>query len=96
MSEPERRLCAGCGAEIPSARLKAMPNATLCVRCQAGAEMPEAVESAGKCPKCGSPLVWKQQRDPEKTTPFLACSAFPDCRYIDPETGYGFERRSRR
>lgn len=39
---------------------------------------PEALEKVGVCPRCGSDLVIKKAHTGNK---FIACSAFPDCRY---------------
>jgi len=38
--------CEHCDGNIPSARLQAVPDATLCIRCQREAEMSEQVESS--------------------------------------------------
>lgn len=48
---------------------------------------PETPDSEGQeeqlCPKCSSPLIKKVAKKGEhKGTKFLACSAFPKCRYI--------------
>jgi len=83
--------CRRCGGAIPKTRLDAVPGTTLCVRCKELEESPEDEERL-VCPRCGSPLVWKQPRDPEETRYFLACSAYPDCWYIDSSTGLGFKR----
>ncbi|MGP0065569.1 MAG: type I DNA topoisomerase [Isosphaeraceae bacterium] len=50
-----------------------------------GAPRAEAVESAHACPKCGKPLMIRENKRGEK---FLSCSGYPDCREsfnIDPE-----------
>ena len=39
------------------------------------------VETGENCPKCGSPLVHKQS----KYGKFIACSNYPDCKYIKPK-----------
>jgi len=45
-------------------------------------EKEEPVESDEKCEKCGRPLVYKQGRYGQ----FLACSGYPKCKYIKPQT----------
>ncbi|MCW8890866.1 MAG: DUF2726 domain-containing protein [Sedimenticola sp.] len=50
--------------------------------------LPEIIQAEDKekhvCPKCASPLVKKIAKKGEhKGTQFLACSAFPKCRYIE-------------
>lgn len=40
----------------------------------------------GTCPKCGKELVKKRaKRGKNKGASFLACSGFPDCRYLVPQ-----------
>lgn len=39
------------------------------------------IETGENCPKCGSPLVHKQS----KYGKFIACSNYPDCKYIKPK-----------
>ena len=45
-------------------------------------EMIEEVEDLGTCPKCGKPLV----RRSSKYGSFIACSGYPECKYIVPPT----------
>jgi hypothetical protein len=85
------RPCAVCGRPIPPERLAAVPDATRCVSCQQ--RMESAVSdwhvSETECPRCASRgiksrMVWRTARDPAKISGyFLACSRFPECRYID-------------
>ena len=42
-----------------------------------GAPRAEAVESAHACPKCGKPLMIRENKRGEK---FLSCSGYPDCK----------------
>ena len=44
--------------------------------------MIEEVEDLGTCPKCGKPLV----RRSSKYGSFIACSGYPECKYILPPT----------
>lgn len=39
------------------------------------------VETGENCPNCGNPLVYKQS----KYGKFIACSNYPDCKYIKPK-----------
>ena len=40
-----------------------------------------------KCPQCGKPLVIRiARRGPGAGNPFLGCSGFPDCKYIEKIT----------
>jgi Prokaryotic dksA/traR C4-type zinc finger len=84
------RACAGCGRVIPAERLKAVPEATQCVPCQKTLESFRATSGLSNvvCPRCAdrglqSQLVWRTARDPSVPGYFLACSRFPQCRYID-------------
>lgn len=45
-------------------------------------EKEEPVQSGEKCEKCGRPMVYKQGRYGQ----FLACSGFPECKNIRPQT----------
>ncbi len=40
-------------------------------------------ENLGECPECGRPLARKRSR----RGPFVGCSGYPECRYIQPRTG---------
>lgn len=44
-------------------------------------EKKEAEETGEKCPECGSPLVIRNG----KYGPFVACSNYPECKYIKPK-----------
>ncbi len=44
---------------------------------------PAAAEELGTCPECGRPLARKQSR----RGPFVGCSGYPECRYIQPRAG---------
>ena len=44
-------------------------------------EKKEAEETGEECPECGSPLVVRNG----KYGPFVACSNYPDCKYIKPK-----------
>jgi DNA topoisomerase I len=51
-----------------------------------GAEAEGAgAEELGSCPECGKPL----QRKRGRRGPFVGCSGFPGCRYIQPGAGRG-------
>ncbi len=45
-------------------------------------EKEEPVDSGEKCEKCGKPMVFKQGRYGQ----FLACSGYPECKYIKAQT----------
>jgi len=45
-------------------------------------EKEEPVDSGEKCEKCGRPMVYKQGRYGQ----FLACSGYPECKHIKPQT----------
>jgi len=45
-------------------------------------EKEEPVDSGEKCEKCGRPMVYKQGRYGR----FLACSGYPECKHIKPQT----------
>ncbi len=84
------RACAGCGRPIPPERLEALPEATMCVPCQQGAELAPTNwrVSEVECPRCArngfrSLLVWRTARDATISGYFLGCSRFPECRYVD-------------
>ena len=47
-----------------------------------GAPAP-AEERLGSCPECGRPLARKQSR----RGPFVGCSGYPECRYVQPRAG---------
>ncbi|MDD5290023.1 MAG: type I DNA topoisomerase [Patescibacteria group bacterium] len=51
------------------------------------AEMSEALADKEKCPNCGKELVLKQSRFGK----FLACSGYPDCKYIKNSFSTGVE-----
>jgi DNA topoisomerase-1 len=42
-----------------------------------------APEALGSCPECGRPLARKQSR----RGPFVGCTGYPECRYIQPRAG---------
>lgn len=45
----------------------------------------ESIEVLKNCPKCSSPMVKRiAQKGPNSGKEFLACSAFPKCRYTEP------------
>jgi hypothetical protein len=47
----------------------------------------EKMETSKLCPKCSSELVERiAQKGPRKGSKFLACSAYPKCRYVDAVT----------
>lgn len=46
MREGQYGACEGCGCSIPTARLNALPYATLCIRCQREAEREGAITGA--------------------------------------------------
>ena len=46
------------------------------------AETVEPEPTGADCPKCGKPLIRRTGR----FGPFVGCSGFPDCRYIQPKT----------
>jgi DNA topoisomerase-1 len=41
----------------------------------------DVVETGKKCPKCGSPLIYKEG----KNGTFIGCSSFPKCDYVEKE-----------
>lgn len=46
-----------------------------------GGAAPQSVQSNAACPSCGiGQMIWKQRKD--GTGSFLACSNFPNCKYI--------------
>ncbi len=57
---PAARKCDGCGQPIPSARIEALPAATMCAACQEKTERGEAVGEAEYCPHCGGILVMRK------------------------------------
>jgi hypothetical protein len=70
-SETETRSCRLCGAEIPPARLKAIPDTFLCVKCseKTGGEFELEVTvsntgKAGSLKKTGQDVEIRRQRKP--------------------------------
>lgn len=81
---PQSPTCVSCGKIIPLERIKAIPNALRCIDCQNELERGRLKpgDNLGLCPRCGSPLVWRQGALPSKTNKyFVGCSGFPKCRY---------------
>lgn len=69
--ESERRTCRLCGAEIPAARLKAMPETRICVGCSQATggefELEVTINSTGKSgslKKTGQDVSIRRQRKP--------------------------------
>ena len=91
----EGKNCIQCGKRIPSERLSAIPNAIRCVECQNNPRdtcedsVDYGDDDIGSCPRCGSPLVWKERvRDNplwniQGSRYFLGCSNYPRCHYIE-------------
>ena len=71
--DTERRSCRLCGVEIPPARLKAIPDTYICVRCseRTGGEFELEVTTnstgkAGSLKKTGQDVEIRRQRKPLK------------------------------
>lgn len=73
-------LCQQCRQPIPAERIEALPDTTLCVRCQSADETNTAPSEPEYCPKCGNLLVWRQSRGSGITRYQLLCSTYPKCR----------------
>jgi DNA topoisomerase I len=76
--------CHLCGApmELKSGRTGQFLGCSRYPECKAtrpigGAPRAEAVESSHACPKCGKPLLIRENKRGEK---FLSCSGYPDCK----------------
>ena len=72
-ADTERRACRLCGAEIPPARLRAMPETRICVPCsqQTGGEfeLEVTINSTGKSgslKKTGQDITVERRRKPPK------------------------------
>jgi ssDNA-binding Zn-finger/Zn-ribbon topoisomerase 1 len=76
--------CEHCGKIIPTERLAAVPNTTLCVNCQSAIEHGERQGDAEYCPRCGAVMVLKSLAvNNGITRPTLVC---PGCRYREQQT----------
>ena len=72
-ADTERRACRLCGAEIPQARLKAIPDTHICVACsrETGGEFELEVTinstgKAGSLKRTGQDVAVRRQRKPPK------------------------------
>ena len=70
------RACDACGRPIARDRLEVVPDATMCVDCQARADRGESATVAEYCPRCGNLMVVRQSRTAGVTRYVQAC---PKC-----------------
>ena len=76
------KLCSGCGKVIPRARLRYFPDERICAQCKEDLEKPDESEhDLGKCPRCGSNLVWREARNYKPGESFVGCGNFPKCKF---------------
>jgi hypothetical protein len=77
---PGPRPCSICGKPIPQERLEAVPDATLCMACQARDESGSPPGEVEYCPKCGSPMEIRLGRSPGISRYVMTCTKNPPCR----------------
>ena len=77
------RLCVQCREPISPVRLKAMPSAERCVRCEGARErqVPQKNEH-GNCHVCGAEMVLRQRTRVFPVKYFLGCSRYPHCNFV--------------
>lgn len=71
------RRCDGCGQPIDRERLEALPEARLCMACQAGDERGDSGGPHEYCQHCGEVMVTRPSRGPGVTRYRTVC---PSCR----------------
>ena len=83
ISDPAKhKLCSSCSKIIPIARLRHFPDELICAQCKEGLEKPdESDHDLGKCPRCGSNLVWREARNFKAGESFVGCGSFPKCKF---------------
>lgn len=76
------KLCSGCEKVIPAARLRHFPDEVVCARCKDALQKPDDSDhDLGKCPRCGSNLVWRESRSFKAGEHFVGCGNFPKCKF---------------
>ena len=71
--------CSCCGKPIDSERLAALPGVTRCAACQGKTEAGKPVDSADRCPRCGSLMKIVPEPRVRGVRYVLRCSAQPPC-----------------
>jgi predicted RNA-binding Zn-ribbon protein involved in translation (DUF1610 family) len=71
------RACQACGRPIARERLEAVPDAELCVACQAAADRRPAQGPLEYCPRCGNLMTLRLSRSTGLARYVVAC---PKCR----------------